>query len=82
MDIPNHSSHSIVWLSCVNYCSVSAEGKSLCMQHLCREGDVKSLKDWIDKTRELMVENRTDDNLPAPEISATDADPFDITQYM
>ncbi|ELU03364.1 hypothetical protein CAPTEDRAFT_190597 [Capitella teleta] len=60
-----------------------AEGKSLCMQHLCREGEVISLKDWIDQTRELMLANRTHDNLPqAPEISATDDDPFDITQYM
>ncbi|ELU05249.1 hypothetical protein CAPTEDRAFT_225667 [Capitella teleta] len=60
-----------------------AEGKSLCMQHLCREGDVKSLKDWIHQTKKLMVENRTDDNLPqVPEISKTDNDPYDITQYM
>ncbi|ELU15364.1 hypothetical protein CAPTEDRAFT_223376 [Capitella teleta] len=57
-----------------------ADGKSPCMEQLCRDGTPSSMKEWLETTKELMISAyKTSNNLTqVPEISATCIDSFDI----
>ncbi|ELU15366.1 hypothetical protein CAPTEDRAFT_223377 [Capitella teleta] len=58
-----------------------ADGKSPCMEQLCRDGTPSSMKEWLQTTKELMISaNKTSNNLTqVPVISGRCEDPFDIS---